>query len=119
MSESQYLSVIRVWAAMAWADGVIADEERAAIKRLVGVAELSEEERATALGWLETRVDADASEISGLSDEAREGIYRAALRLAMVDLEVAPEERAYLAKLREGLSIDDAAVARIENSIKN
>ena len=37
MAESQFLSVIRVWASMAWADGVIHDAEAQALRRLMAV----------------------------------------------------------------------------------
>lgn len=117
MGESQYLSVIRIWAALAWADGVIADAEAAAMKRLVESADLTDEERGTALGWLDEKVELDTENIAGLSDEARQGIYRAAARLAAVDLEIADEERNFLKRLREGLKIDDEAAAKIAESV--
>ncbi len=104
--ESQYLAVIRVWAALAWADGVIQDSERDAITKLISVAQLSDEERAIASGVLEEKVELSTDSISGLSEPAREGIYRAALRMAMVDLDLAKEESAMLERLRDGLSID-------------
>jgi uncharacterized membrane protein YebE (DUF533 family) len=115
--ESQFLSVIRVWAALAWADGVIADQEAAAMRRLIGGAELSEQERDTALSWLEQRVELDTSNIAALSEPARHGIYRAAVRLAGVDLVVADEERAFLVRLREGLGIDGPTAAELEASV--
>jgi uncharacterized membrane protein YebE (DUF533 family) len=117
MGESQYLSVIRIWAALAWADGVIADSEAAAMKRLVESADLTDEERGTALGWLNEKVDLDTENLAGLSDEARQGIYRAAARLAAVDLEIADEERNFLSRLREGLNIDEEAAAKIAESV--
>jgi uncharacterized membrane protein YebE (DUF533 family) len=117
MGESQYLSVIRIWAALAWADGVIADAEAAAMKRLVESADLTDDERGTALGWLTEKVDLDTENLAGLSDEARQGIYRAAARLAAVDLEIADEERTFLERLRKGLNIDDEAAAKIAESV--
>jgi len=117
MGESQYLSVIRIWAALAWADDVIADAEAAAMKRLVKSADLTDEERETALSWLETKVELDTANIEGLSEEARKGIYRAAARLAAVDLDVAEEERKFLSRLREGLKLGDDDVTEIESSI--
>lgn len=115
--ESQYLSVIRVWAALAWADGVIADAERAALKRLIGIAELSDDERAVALGWLDSRVELDTGNIASLSDAAKSGLYRAAVRLAGVDDDVAPEETSYLERLRDGLGLDAEVAAEIEKSL--
>lgn len=116
-SESQYLAVIRVWAALAWADEVIQDSERAAILKLISVAQLSDEERETAKAMLDSKVELDTQSISGLSKPAREGIYRAALRVAMVDLDMAAEEAAMLKRLREGLKISDEDASKIEESI--
>jgi uncharacterized membrane protein YebE (DUF533 family) len=116
-SESQYLAVIRVWAALAWADDVIQESERTAILKLVSVAQLSDEEREKARAMLESKVELETQPVAGLSKPAREGIYRAALRLAMVDLDMADEEKAMLKLLRDGLSIDDDDAARIAASI--
>ncbi len=116
-SESQYLAVIRVWAALAWADDVIQESERAAILKLVAVAQLTDEERETAKGMLESKVELETQPIAALSQPAREGIYRAALRLAMVDLDMAEEETAMLKLLRDGLSISEDDSARIAASI--
>ncbi len=115
--ESQYLAVIRVWAALAWADGVIQDSERDAITKLISVAQLSDEDRKTASGLLDAKVELSTDSISGLSGPAREGIYRAALRMALVDLDMAKEETAMLARLREGLNIDEATAKSIESAI--
>lgn len=117
MSESQHLSVIRVWAALAWADGVMVQAEAVAMRRLIEVADLSDDERDTALGWLDTRVELDTGNLATLGEQARHGIYRAAVRLASVDLDVADEERAFLVRLRRGLDISDDAAAEIESSI--
>lgn len=117
MAESQFLSVIRVWAALAWADDKIADAEADAMKRLISSAELPDDERETALGWLTTKVDLDTANIKGLNEEARRGIYRAAARLAAVDLEIADEERSFLATLRDGLEISEEDAKEIEANI--
>ncbi|HTM22940.1 MAG TPA: hypothetical protein VL172_20600 [Kofleriaceae bacterium] len=117
MAESQYLSVIRIWAALAWADGVIAESEAAAMRRLIESADLTDPERSTALGWLEEKVDLDTGSMASLSEEARHGIYRAAARLAAVDLEVAEEELDFLGRLREGLGIDEDTALDLEKGI--
>lgn len=117
MGESQYLSVIRIWAAVAWADGVIADAEAAAMKRLIESADLTDDERDTALSWLEEKVSLDTANIEGLSEEARHGIYRAAVRLAAVDLEIAADERDFLATLRSGLNISEDDAKDLEKGV--
>jgi len=115
--ESQYLAVIRVWAALAWADGVIQDSERAAITKLISVADLSDAERVTAAELLESKVELATDSISGLSAPAREGIYRAASRMAMVDLDMAAEETAMLRRLRDGLGISAETAKELEKGI--
>jgi len=117
MAESQYLSVIRIWAALAWADGVIADSEAAAMRRLIESADLTDVERTSALGWLEEKVDLDTESMASLSEEARHGIYRAAARLAAVDLEVAEAELHFLERLQQGLKIDQDTAAELEKGI--
>ena len=48
MAESQILSVIRMWAAVAWADGAMAEAEAESLERLIRTAELTLDERAGA-----------------------------------------------------------------------
>lgn len=116
--ESQHLSVIRVWAALAWADGVIAKPEAAAMKRLIdGSAELSDQERNIALGFLEKKVDLETANVAGLTGEAKEGIYRAALRLAGIDLHVDDAELAFLEKLRVAFGLTAVRAKEIHDSI--
>ena len=117
MAESPFLHVIRVWAAMAWADGKIADSEADALRRLIGVAELTGDERATADSFLASRVELDTEALSGLSGDAKKGVYRAACRLAAVDREIASGERAFLNKLAAGLDLGADAVAEIERGV--
>lgn len=115
--EGAFLAVIRVWAAMAWADGHIAEAEGEAMKRLIAVASLPDEAKATALGYLRTKVELDTRELAALTAEQKQGIYRAAVRLSRIDQEVAPEETALLGRLRDGLGLDAAVVAAIDASI--
>ena len=117
MAESQFLSVIRVWAAMAWADGVVQDAEAQAMRRLIGAAELEDDERAAAHRFLEEKVELDTAGVAGLSEDARRGIYRAACRMAAVDREVADAERSLLDKLRGGLGLADEVARDIEAGI--
>jgi uncharacterized membrane protein YebE (DUF533 family) len=117
MAETQFLSVIRVWAALAWADGVIAESEATAMRRLITSAQLTDEERTAANGFLDSRVDLDTTNLADLSADARKGIYRAACRLAAVDHDVAAAERIFLGRLREGLSIPDDVAKEIEQSV--
>jgi uncharacterized membrane protein YebE (DUF533 family) len=117
MADSQLLTVIRIWAAMAWADGVIADAEASALRRLIDNASLDRGERATAEGYLETKVDLDEAGFEEMSPDARAGIYRAACRMAALDREVAPAERALLVKLRDALGLTLDGAREIEASV--
>lgn len=116
MAENQFLSVIRTWAAMAWADGVVVAAEALAMRKLIESAELSAADRATAMGFLETKVELDTAGLSALSPDARKGVYKAACRLAAVDRDLAEPERALLARLRDGLELG-AAAAEIEAAV--
>ena len=48
MAESPTLTVIRVWAAVAWADGVIAPAEADGFRRLIDASSLGPEDKALA-----------------------------------------------------------------------
>jgi tellurite resistance protein len=111
------MSVLRVWAAMAWADGVVAPAEAEALRRLIAVAPIEESERATALGWLDEPLALETSRLRGLGTESRHGVYQAAVRLARIDLDIADQERALLERLREALEIDPATAADIESRL--
>lgn len=110
MADSQFLTLIRTWAAVAWADGKIADAEREALKRLIDGAELTASDRELANGFLAAPVELSEVGVDGLSPDSRRGIYKAACRMAVVDREVADSERALLVRLRDTLhiSVDDA-----------
>jgi uncharacterized tellurite resistance protein B-like protein len=116
MAENQFLSVIRIWAAMAWADDKVVAAEALAMERLIQAAELGEEERATARGFLKEKVELDTTGLGSLTGEAKKGIYKAACRMAAVDRHLDEPEKALLVKLRDGLAIGDAA-ADIETTV--
>lgn len=117
MTESAYMSVLRVWAAVAWADGVIVPAEAEALRRLVAVAPIQAAEREVALGWLKERVELDTAYVSGLGAEARKGVYQAAVRLAKVDLHMAKEERGLLDRLSSALGLDPAVAREVEAAV--
>jgi uncharacterized tellurite resistance protein B-like protein len=117
MPESQILSVIRMWAAVAWADGVMADTEAESLRRLLRTADLTDSERATATTFLHTKVGLPETYFTHLSAPARNGIYRAAYRMAIVDHVVSPIERALLDRLRNLLGVSAEIAREIEASI--
>jgi uncharacterized membrane protein YebE (DUF533 family) len=115
MSETPYMSCLRVWVAMAWADGVIAPAEAEALRRLIALAPIQEPEREVARGWLSQPVELDLEYVRTLGNEARRGVYQAAARMAKVDMTMDPQERALLDRLRDALGIDPAVAADIES----
>lgn len=117
MAESQIMSVIRVWAAMAWSDGVLAEAEAAGLKRLIATADLTTEERTQARTFLETTTTLPDTYLDMLKPEARRGIYRAACRMAVVDHVFAAAERNVLEKLRSMLGIPADVAKEIEADV--
>ncbi len=114
MAESQILSVIRMWAAVAWADGLLAEAEAESLRRLIRSADLSSEERAEALQTLEGEVKLPATYLTSLDADARRGIYRAACRMAVVDHVFHASERMTLDKLRGLLGVPEDVAREIE-----
>lgn len=118
MDDDARLEVIKIWAAMVWADGVIVPEERASLGRLVSsVRHLDERARARALDWLDHPVELPAGTLEGLSSDARTEIYRAAVALAALDGEVHSAERKLLGRLAERLELGGDTVSRIEAGV--
>lgn len=117
MAESQILDVIRVWAAVAWADGVLAEAEAEGLRRLVRTANLTTEERAGAIGFLDTRTELPDVYLNNLNPEARRGIYRAACRMAVVDHVFAHAERKMLDRLQNLLGIPLDIAKEIEADV--
>lgn len=117
MSDSQVLSVIKVWAAIAWADGVLAEAEAEGLRRLIRGAELTEDERIEAMTLLDGQVGMPDAYLSQLTPESRRGIYRAACRMAVVDHSFAESERLMLERLREVLNIPADIATEIEADV--
>jgi len=117
MAESQIVSVIRVWAAVAWADGMLAEAEAEGLRRLVRSADLTPEERQGALTFLDQRVDLPDLYLKNLNPESRRGIYRAACRMAVVDHVFATAERKMLDRLQGLLGIPLDIAQEIEADV--
>lgn len=119
MPESQTLSVIRLWAAIAWADGKIAERERESLRRLISLAKLDPEESklAEALMVEGAQLPAEIASPELLADDTKTGIYRAACRIAMVDDELADSERALLDQLRDKLQLASDVARQIEYAV--
>jgi len=115
--QARTLAVIRIWAAAAWSDGRLAPEEVRAMERLVEAAGLDDAARATARGYLERPVGLDLSEIEGLTERQKSGIYASAIRLVRIDRDLAPAEAAFLARLQRGLGLADGDARAIETGV--
>lgn len=117
MAESQILSVIRVWAAVAWADGVMSETEAESLGRLIRHADLTEDERAGAREFVAARTELPETYLTNLTPDARRGVYRAACRLAVVDHVFSATERALLDRLRNVLGIAVDLAQQIEAEV--
>ena len=117
MAESQILSVIKVWAAVAWADGVLAESEAEGLRRLIRTADLTPDERTAAVGFLDSRVELPQLYLKNLNPESRRGIYRAACRMAVVDHVFAHAERKMLDRLQSTLGIPADIAQEIEADV--
>lgn len=117
MAESQILSVIRVWAAVAWADGVLAEAEAEGLRKLIRTADLTDDERRDATQFLDGRIDLPNVYLQNLNPESRRGIYRAACRMAVVDHVFAHAERKMLDRLQALLAIPGEIAREIEADV--
>jgi uncharacterized tellurite resistance protein B-like protein len=117
MAESQILSVIRMWAAVAWADGVMSETEVDCLSRLIRTADLTDDERASARGFLQARTGLPETYLTNLTPEARAGVYRAACRMAVVDHVFSVTERALLDRMCNLLGIPADAAKEIEADV--
>jgi uncharacterized membrane protein YebE (DUF533 family) len=117
MAESQILSVIRMWAAVAWADGVMSETEAESLGRLIRTADLTDDERAGAREFLQAKTELPDTYLTNLTAEARRGIYRAACRMAVVDHVFSVTERALLDRLRGLLRIAAETAQEIEAEV--
>ena len=117
MTESPILSVIRMWAAVAWADGVMSEAEAQSLRRLIRTADLTENERAAARTFLDTKTGLPETYLTNLAPEARRGVYRAACRMAVVDRVFSATERALLDRMRNLLGVTAETAREIEAEV--
>jgi uncharacterized membrane protein YebE (DUF533 family) len=117
MADSLILDVIRMWAAVAWSDGVLAEAEASGLRRLIRTADLTADERVAAYEVLEKSVQLPDTYLASLAPEARRGIYRAACRMAVVDHVFTTTERGILDRLRAQLAVPDEVAEEIESDV--
>ncbi len=113
-NEEIFLTAVKVWAATAWADGIMADNERELLDGVIRNAQVSDDTRAAALSCLTARVDLKDAAVDRLSASERAGVYRTACRLATVDRQLNRAEKAFLRRLGKRLGLDDAETAAMQ-----
>jgi hypothetical protein len=112
------LTIVRLWAGAAWADGVLHPAEAAALRRLIDASDdLAGEARVQALALLEAAPAVTVEEVRKLAPAAREGVYRAVLGIIRLDGKVTADEEEWVAKLRARLNLDEATMRRIEGEV--
>lgn len=117
MAESQIVNVIRMWAAVAWADGTLAQAESEGLVRLIRAAELTADERDDAMKLLAEPVELSELYLTSLTPVARRGIYRAGCRMAMADHVFADAERWMLDRLRDMLELHEDEARELEAEV--
>ncbi|PRQ04239.1 Tellurite resistance protein TerB [Enhygromyxa salina] len=117
MPHPQVMFMLRLLAAVSWADGELAANEAAAVERLMAAADLDDDERAEAQTWLTMPVDLGEVDIEGLSDNQRLATYQAAVRVALSDEKLAEAERTFLDRIREVLGLSPEQAAEIEDEM--
>ena len=114
MDEALFLTVAKIWAATAWADGVVADNERKLLESVIRNAAVSEATKASALALLGAPMALGDVQIESLSGDQRAGVYRTACRLTTVNRELSDEEKVFLTRLAAHLGLDAATAATIQ-----
>lgn len=93
---------------MAWADGKLADREKASVRAAAGVLNLNKELRARLDALLDAPVPLEQIIVANLSAKDRAFAYVAAVWLTGVDDELDPKEQDKLAQVADILEIDAA-----------
>jgi CyaY protein len=114
--EPSTLAVIRIWAWVAWADGKLATVEADALRKLIHSAPLTIDERRAAYAFLDHPVTSSPLPHE-IPESAREGIYRAACKMAKLDGIIEPRERTMLAGLATALRLSSNAVRNVETAV--
>lgn len=109
MSDSNHLlTAVKLWAAAAWADGVVVEAEAMTMRAIIAAAKLTDQERALASTWIESKVSLEEVGLAKIPRDERLHIYSVACGVTAMDKDVAAAERAFLDRLAKALQIDDA-----------
>jgi uncharacterized tellurite resistance protein B-like protein len=102
-------TLLAMWCQVAWADGVVYDDEREQMLSLFERIGAGAVEKAEILQWLEQGAPKDTGEGKEISDEARKLFAKEAQALARSDGEYAPVELRAIRRLAgEDVELDDA-----------
>lgn len=110
----QVMFMLRLLAAVSWSDGELSEDEAANLERLIKAADLDDDERSEARGWLSTEVELGTIDIGALSENQRLATYQAAVRIALTDQQVDEAERSFLDRVQVALGIEAEQAAEIE-----
>jgi uncharacterized membrane protein YebE (DUF533 family) len=102
------LTAVKIWAAAAWADGVIVESEAMTMKAIISVAKLTDAERAIASGWVDKKVTLEDIELDKIPTGEKVHIYSVACGMVAFDKDIAASERGFLDRLGKALGISDA-----------
>jgi uncharacterized tellurite resistance protein B-like protein len=95
------LRLLRIVAAAAWVDGEVHDAERAFVRRLLDRLPVSAEERATAIGYLDTPPHPAEVDPNKLPHEVRETLVSLVKELIAADADTTEAERETVHHLEE------------------
>lgn len=110
------LAIARIWAAAAWADGLVHPAEASAFYRfLESSTDLDEAAQEAASALLDTKPDVMlADEVAKLSPPSKEDVYRAVINIVLIDGKVTDDELSFVTRLRDQLELPQDVVARVE-----
>jgi uncharacterized membrane protein YebE (DUF533 family) len=122
----QNVAIIKGLIAVAWADGVFADEEKQALDGLLAAFGASDAEAAELRAYAETPRKLEDIPLSELSADDRRMLLSHAVLLTFVDGEQADKEKAFIEGLskhlripaEEAKTIEDASEARAKKYLK-
>ncbi len=95
------LQLLRVLAAAAWVDGEVQDHERAFVGRILDKLPIDEEERETALGYLDTPPHPAQTDPRKIPPEYREALVKLVWQLIGADGQVSEDELQAVKDLEE------------------
>lgn len=115
--------LVKVWAAVGWANGNLPAKVRIALDRMISrLPEVGPSDRQAATAAFARSVDIpdsspELAELARLPIDIRRDIYLCAKHIALLDQGLSPAEQQFLRKLRNWLLLDDSTVQQIDSLI--